>query len=389
MAGRNHLFIPGPTNLPDAVMNAMHRNMVDHRSPDFPRLVSGLLRDVPAIFGSTAGTPFIFPASGSAMWEAALVNTLAPGARVLVARKGQFSHLFGDAAERLGYRVEYLDVEWGMPTPAAAIGAALAADTAHEIQAVCVVHNETATGVTSDIGAVRAAIDGASHPALLFVDGVSSVGSLDCRMDAWGVDAYITGSQKGLMLPPGLGIVCVSPKALARVATCPTPRAYFDFRPMLASNATGYFPYTPAIGLLQGLRAALDLMQAEGRDAIIARHARLAAGTRAAVAAWGLALCSRDPARHSNTVTTILVPEGADAKAVIDIAYRKYDLSLGAGLARLAGKAFRIGHLGDLNELALLGAIAGVEMALRDAGIAVAAGSGVAAAEESFRAALA
>ncbi|MBI3789527.1 MAG: aminotransferase class V-fold PLP-dependent enzyme [Gemmatimonadetes bacterium] len=389
MAGRNHLFIPGPTNLPDAVLNAMHRNMEDHRSPDFPALVQGILADLPGVFGSTAGTAVLFPASGSGIWEAALVNTLAPGARVLVARKGQFSVLWADAAQRLGYRVDTIDVEWGMPTPADQIGEALVRDVAHEIAAVLVVHNETATGVTSDIGAVRRAMDAARHPALLMVDGVSSVGSLECRMDAWGVDAFVTGSQKGLMLPPGLGVLCLSPKAVARVAACPTPRAYFDLRPVLGATTPGFSPYTPAISLLHGMRAALDLLKAEGTAATIARHARLGAATRAAVAAWGLSLCCRVPTAVSNTVTTVMVPDGADARAVIDFAYRRYNLSLGAGLARLAGRAFRIGHLGDLNDLALLAAIAGTEMALRDAGLAVTAGSGVAAAEESIRAALA
>lgn len=388
MAGRNHLFVPGPTNLPEAVLNAMHRNMEDHRSPDFPVLVRGLLADLPAVFGSTAGQPFIFAASGSGMWEAALVNTLAPAARVLAVRKGQFSQLFADAAARLGYQVDHIDVPWGMPSPPEQVAEALARDTAHEIQAVLVVHNETATGVTSDIGAVRRAIDDAKHPALLFVDGVSSVGSLDCRMDAWGVDAFIAGSQKGLMLPPGLGVLCLSPRALARVATCPTPRAFFDLRPMISSNAMGYFPYTPAIGLLHGLRAALDQIKTEGMTTVVARHARLAQGTRAAVAAWGLETCCRVSTAASNTVTTVMVPEGADAMAVISHAYRRYNLSLGGGLARLAGKAYRIGHLGDVNELMLIGAIAGAEMAMRDAGIAVEAGAGVAAAEESFRAAL-
>ncbi len=387
MAGRNHLFVPGPTNVPEAVQNAMHRNMEDHRSPDFPVLVRGLLADLPMVFGSTAGQGFIFAASGSGMWEAALVNTLDPRARVLIARKGQFSHLFADAAQRLGYQVDTIDVPWGMPTPAEEIGAALAADTAHTIQAVLVVHNETATGVTSDIGAVRRAMDAAGHPALLFVDGVSSVGSIDCRMDEWKVDAFIAGSQKGLMLPPGLGLLCLSPRAVERVAQCTTPRAFFDLRPMIASNATGYFPYTPAVGLLHGLRAALDLLKAEGMPQVIARHARLATATRAAVAAWGLHTCCQVSTAASNTVTTIMVPEGADALKVIECAYRHYNLSLGGGLARLAGKAFRIGHLGDVNELMLMGAIAGAEMAMRDAGIAVVAGAGVAAAEESIRAA--
>ncbi len=387
MAGRNHLFVPGPTNVPEAVQNAMHRNMEDHRSPDFPKLVRGLLADLPAIFGSTKGQGFIFAASGSGMWEASLVNTLEPGSRVLVARKGQFSQLFGDAAQRLGYQVDAIDVPWGMPTPPGELEAALRADAAHAIKAVLVVHNETATGVTSDIGAVRTAIDAAGHPALLFVDGVSSVGSLACRMDDWGVDAFISGSQKGLMLPPGLGVLCLSPRALERVGTSTAPRAYFDLRPMIASNATGYFPYTPAVGLLHGLRASLDLLKAEGLPNVAARHHRLGNATRAAVTAWGLKTCCQVPSAASDTVTTIMVPDGLDAIKVIEHAYRNYNLSLGGGLARLAGKAYRIGHLGDVNELMLVGAIAGAEMAMRDAGFALTAGAGVAAAEESLRAA--
>ena len=385
MAGHNHLFVPGPSNIPAAVQNAMHRNMEDHRAPDFPLLVRGVLADLPVLFGSTRGRAFIFPASGSGMWEASLVNLVNPGARLLAARKGQFSHLFADAASRLGYAVEHLDVEWGLPSPSDRIAEALTADRAHEIQAVLVVHNETATGVTSDIAAVRAAMDAAGHPALLIVDGVSSVGSLPCAMDAWGVDAFITGSQKGLMLPPGLGLVCLSPRAVERVASCTAPRAYFDLRPMIASNDTGYFPSTPAIGLLHGLRAALDLIRAEGLPSVHQRHARLADATRAAVVAWGLSLCCKVSTACSNSVSTIMVPEGADAQLVIAHAYRRYNLSLGGGLARLSGKAYRIGHMGDVNELMQLSAIAGSEMAMRDAGLAIVPGSGVAAAEESLR----
>jgi alanine-glyoxylate transaminase/serine-glyoxylate transaminase/serine-pyruvate transaminase len=384
MAGRSLLFIPGPTNVPDRILRAMHRPQEDHRSPDHPALVHGLLRDLPSVFGTTAGRAFVFPSSGSGMWETALINTLAPGAQVLAVRKGQFSHLFADVCTRLGYQAQVHDVAWGEATPPGVIEAALAADTAHRIQAVCVVHNETATGVTSDIAAVRAAMDAAKHPALLFVDGVSSIASLDFQMDAWGVDAAITGSQKGFMMPAGLGILAMSPKALARVADNGQPRGYFDLRPMLASNDTGYFPYTPSIPLLYGLRESLDMLVGEGMPAVVARHRRLATGVRAAVSAWGLRLCAVDPARASDTVSAILVPDGVDAAHVIRRAYATYGVSLGAGLARVAGKLFRIGHLGDLNEWMVLGGLGAVEMALRDCGISVAPGSGVAAAQQAW-----
>lgn len=381
MAGRSLLFIPGPTNVPDRILRAMHRPQEDHRSPDHPTLVRGIFEDLKPVFGTTVGRAFVFPSSGSGMWETALINTLAPGAKVLVVRKGQFSHLFADICTRLGYATEIIDVEWGAATPPDRIAAALEADRQHEIQAVCVVHNETATGVTSDIPAIRAAMDTARHPALLFVDGVSAIASLDFQLDAWGVDASITGSQKGFMMPAGLGILAMSPKALARVADSTQPRGYFDLRPMIAANDTGYFPYTPSIPLLYGLREALDMLREEGLPAVIARHARLASGVRAAVGAWGLSLCAKDPARASNTVSAILTPEGINAADVIRVAYQRHQVSLGAGLARMAGKLFRIGHLGDLNEWMILGGLGAVELALRDVGVRVAPGSGVAAAQ--------
>jgi alanine-glyoxylate transaminase / serine-glyoxylate transaminase / serine-pyruvate transaminase len=384
MAGRPLLFIPGPTNVPDRILRAMHRPQEDHRSPDHPTLVNGILRDLQPVFGTTTGRAFVFPSSGSGMWETALVNTLNAGAKVLVVRKGQFSHLFADICTRLGYQVQIHDVAWGVATPPDVIQSALAADTAHNIQAVCVVHNETATGVTSDIAAVRAAMDAAKHPALLFVDGVSSIASLDFQMDAWRVDAAITGSQKGFMMPAGLGILAMSQKALARVAECTQPRGYFDLRPMIATNDTGYFPFTPSIPLLYGLREALDMLAAEGLPAVVARHRRLATGVRAATHAWGLRLCAVDPARASDTVSAILVPDGVDAAQVIRTAYAKYQVSLGAGLARVAGKLFRIGHLGDLNEWMVLGGLSAVELALRDTGIPVTLGSGVAAAQDTW-----
>ncbi len=385
MPGRNFLFVPGPTNVPERILRAMDRAMEDHRSSAFPTLTAALLRDLKKVFRTTTGQAFIFPATGTGGWEAALVNTLSPGDRVLAPRYGQFSHLWIDLAQRHGLRVDIIDVEWGEGAPAERIEEILTADTQHEIKGVLVVHNETATGVTSDLAAVRAAIDAARHPALLYVDGVSSIGSLEFRMDEWKVDLAITGSQKGLMLPAGLGLVCASPQALAARERAKCPRVFFDFGDMIKANATGYFPYTPSIPMLYGLRASLDILLEEGLENVFARHHRLADGVRAAVRAWGLKLCAKAPRWHSDTVSAILVPDGFSAADVIDVAFRRYNLALGAGLARLAGKLFRIGHLGDLNELMLLGAIAGAEMAMRDVGIKVTPGAGVAAAAEHYR----
>ncbi len=385
MPGRNFLFVPGPTNVPERILRAMDRAMEDHRSSAFPDLTAGLFRDLKQVFQTSNGQALVFPATGTGGWEAALVNTLSPGDRLLAPRYGQFSHLWIDLAQRHGLRVDIVDVEWGEGAPADRIEEILTQDRQHEIKGLLIVHNETATGVTSDIGAVRRAMDAARHPALLYVDGVSSIGSIDFRMDEWNVDLAITGSQKGLMLPAGLGIVCASPRALAARERAKCARVFFDFGDMIKANATGYFPYTPSIPLLYGLRASLDLLLEEGLDAIFARHRRLAEGVRAAVRAWGLKLCARAPQWYSDTVSAILVPDGTNAGEVIDVAFRRYNLALGAGLGRLAGKLFRIGHLGDLNELMLLGAIAGAEMALRDVGIAVTPGSGVAAAAEYYR----
>jgi alanine-glyoxylate transaminase / serine-glyoxylate transaminase / serine-pyruvate transaminase len=385
MPGRNFLFVPGPTNVPERILRAMDRAMEDHRSSAFPELTIGLFRDLRKVFKTTTGHPFIFPATGTGGWEAALVNTLSPGDRVLAARYGQFSHLWIELAQRHGLRVDILDVEWGEGAPADRIGEILAQDKQHEIKGVLIVHNETATGVSSDVGAVRGAMDAARHPALLYVDGVSAIGSIDFRMDEWKVDLAITGSQKGLMLPAGLGIVCASANALAARERAKCPRAFFDFGDMIKANATGYFPYTPSIPLLYGLRESLAMIIEEGLEVIFARHRRLAEGVRAAVRAWGLKLCARAPRWYSDTVSAVMVPEGINAADVIDVAFRRYNLALGAGLARLGGKLFRIGHLGDLNELMLLGAIAGVEMAMRDVGMHVASGSGVVAAAEYYR----
>lgn len=363
----------------------MHRAQEDHRSSAFPALTEGLLRDIKPVFGTTEGRPFLFAATGTGMWEAAITNTLSPGDQVLAVRLGQFSHLFIDTAEKLGLKVEVMDLEWGESFDPQAIGDRLAADAAHAIKAVLVVHNETATGVTTDIAGLREAMDAAQHPALLLVDGVSSIGSLEFRQDEWGVDVAITGSQKGFMMPAGLGMLSLSPKAMERIETAGFPRHYFDLRPQVLHNDQGYFPYTPPLAHLFGLREALDMMQEEGLANIHARHARLGEGVRRAVAAWELRICARDPERRSNTVTTIVVPEGKDARQVIDHAYRRWDMALGSGLGRLNGKVFRIGHLGDCNEGMLLGAIALSELALHDAGIPVPLGSGVAAAQRWYR----
>ncbi|HEX6408500.1 MAG TPA: aminotransferase class V-fold PLP-dependent enzyme [Gemmatimonadales bacterium] len=385
MAGRNFLFVPGPTNVPDRVLRAMHRAMEDHRSSDFPSLAAPIFEDLKKVFKTTSGQPFLFPASGTGAWEASLSNTLSPGDRVLAARFGMFSHLWIDMAQRLGLDVEVLDAEWGEGAPIERYQEALAADSSHRIKAVLFTHNETATGVTSDVAGIRRALNETRHPALLMVDGVSSIASIDFRMDEWGVDLAVTGSQKGFMLPAGLGIVCASQKALSLYEQARLPRVFFDFGDMRKANATGYFPYTPSIPMLYGLKESVAMLLEEGLENVFARHHRLAEGTRLAVKAWGLELCARAPKWNSDTVTAIMVPPGINGAEVIDVAYRRYDLALGAGLARMAGRLFRIGHLGDLNELMLLGALAGAEMAMRDVGIKVTPGSGVAAAQEYWR----
>ena len=385
MAGRNFLFVPGPTNVPDRVLRAMHRAMEDHRSSDFPALAAPVLESLKKIFKTTSGQAFIFPSSGTGAWEASLSNTLSPGDKVIASRFGMFSYLWIDMAQRLGLQVDVIDAEWGEGAPIERYRDALAADKGHAIKAVLFTHNETATGVTSDVAAMRRALNDVRHPALLMVDGVSSIGSIDFRMDEWGVDLAITGSQKGLMLPAGLGIVCASQKALALQDSAGLPRVFFDFSDMRKANATGYFPYTPSLPLLYGLRESLAMLMEEGLENVFARHHRLAEGTRLAIKAWGLELCARDPKWYSDTVSAIMVPPGVNGAEVIDIAYRRYNLALGAGLARMAGRLFRIGHLGDMNELMLMGAIAGSEMAMRDVGMKVTLGSGVAAAGEYWR----
>lgn len=385
MAGRNFLFVPGPTNVPDRILSAMHRPMEDHRSSDFPALVAPLFEELKKVFKTTSGQPFIFPASGTGAWEASLANTLSPGDRVVAARFGMFSHLWIDMAQRFGLEVDILETEWGEGAPIERYHEALARDQGHRIKAVLFTHNETATGVTSDVAGIRRALDDLGHPALLMVDGVSSIASIDFRMDEWKVDLAVTGSQKGFMLPAGLGIVCASQKALGLYDQARLPRVFFDFGDMRKANATGYFPYTPALPMLYGLRESVTMLLEEGLENVFARHHRLAEGTRRAIKAWGLELCAREPKWHSDTVSAIMVPPGVNGAEVIDVAYRRYNLALGAGLARMAGRLFRIGHLGDLNELMLAGALAGAEMAMRDVGMKITPGSGVAAAQEYWR----
>ncbi len=388
MNGYQHLFIPGPTNVPEKVRQAMNIPMEDMRAPDFPEFVNGLLTDLKKAYRMKGGRIFVFPSSGTGAWESAISNTLNHGDRVLMSRFGQFSLLWVDMAERLGLEVELCEVEWGKGVPLEAYREALAADTEHKIKAVFATQNETATGVTSDIEGVRRVLDETGHPALLFVDGVSSIASIEFEMDKWGVDLAVSGSQKGFMLPAGLGILGVSDKALEvnRQQNAGMHRCYFSFEDMIKLNDTGYFPYTPATQLLRGLRVSLDMLLEAGMETVWRRHAFHAEGVRKAVAAWdGCELVARGPDWASDTVSAIYTPEGVDAREVISGAYNRYQTSLGTGLNKLMGKAFRIGHLGSLNPVMLCGAISAAEMALRDAGARIEPGSGVAAAQEHYR----
>ena len=386
MAGRNFLFVPGPTNLPDRIQRAMMISMEDHRSPIFPRLYESLLPGLKRVFRTETGVPFIFPSSGSGCWEAAIANTLSPGDKVLASRFGQFSHLWIEMCKNHGLEVHEIDCEWGTGVPLDEYEKVLSEDTKREIKAVLACQNETATGVTSDIGGVRKVLDKVGHPALLFVDSVSALASVDFRFDDWKVDMCVTGSQKGLMLPAGLGILCVSQKALGLTSSAGLKRDYFDLDIMLNANKTGYFPYTPALPLFYGLREALAVIEEEGLDNIIARHHYLAEGARAAVFnGWGLKLCAKEPKWYSDTVTAVMLPDGVNGADIILHAFKRYNVSLGAGLSKVAGKLFRIGHLGDMNEVHLCAGISGAEMSMLDNGVKVTPGSGVAAAQEYWR----
>jgi len=382
--GFTHLYIPGPTNIPEDIRQAMNVPMQDMRAPDFPELTLPLFEGLKRVFQTESGRVFMYPSSGTGAWEAAITNTLNTGDKVLMSRFGQFSHLWVDMAERLGLDVHCLDCEWGTGVPVEEYAKILEADKNHEIKAVFVTQNETATGVTSDVPGVRAALDAVDHPAMLFVDGVSSIGSIDFRMEEWGVDLAVAGSQKGFMLPAGLSMLGVSDKALEAHKSSKMARCYFSFEDMMKLNGDGYFPYTPPTQLFHGLKASLARIEAEGLDNIFARHHRLAEGVRRAVTAWGLRLCATEPKWHSDTVSAIMVPESIDARDVISSGYHNYNISFGSGLAKVMGKVFRIGHLGDLNEGMCLTALGLAEMSLRDAGYEVELGSGVGAAQAFY-----
>jgi alanine-glyoxylate transaminase/serine-glyoxylate transaminase/serine-pyruvate transaminase len=366
--GRHFLQIPGPTNVPDRVLRAIDRPTIDHRSPEFGRLGREVLDGLKQIF-RTEGPIVIYPASGTGAWEAALVNALSPGDRVLMSETGHFSSLWCEMAGRLGLEVDLIPGDWRRGADPEAIGAKLEGDRGHTIKAVCVVHNETSTGVTSRIAEIRRAIDRAGHPALFMVDTISSLASIDYRHDEWGVDVTVAGSQKGLMLPPGLSFNAVSDKALRASESARLPRSYWDWRPMLASNEAGFFPYTPATNLLYGLREAIAMLLKEGLDNVFARHARHAEATRRTVRAWGLEILCAEPREYSNSLTAVLMPQGHDADELRRVILEAFDMSLGSGLTKLQGKVFRIGHLGDFNDLMLAGTLCGVEMGLRLAGV--------------------
>ena len=380
--GVTHLFVPGPTNVPERVRRAMNVPMEDHRSPDFPALTMPLFEDLKKVFANVSGRVLMFPSSGTGAWEAAITNTLNRGDRVLMARHGHFSHLWADMAVRLGLDVVCCEAPWGDAVPLEAYARHLADDPS--IRGVFVTHNETATGVTSDVAAVRRVMDEASSDALLFVDGVSSVASIDFRQEEWGVDLAVSGSQKGLMLPAGLAFLSVSAKALEASKGATMERCYFSFADMVTLNDVGFFPYTPPTPLLHGLRASLDLLFEEGLETVHARHHRLAVGVRRGVEALGLDLCARDPQVQSDTVSAITVPEGIDSGEVVKVAFSRYATSFGAGLSQVAGKVFRIGHIGDCNEVMCLTALASAELALSAAGAKVEFGAGVAAAQSYY-----
>ena len=367
-SGRHFLQIPGPTNVPDRVLRAIDRPTMDHRGPDFAVMGLEILGGLKTVF-QTKQPVIIYPASGTGAWEAALVNTLSAGDHVLMVETGQFATLWQRMATKLGLVTELISTDWRRGADPAAIEARLREDATHTIKAVCIVHNETSTGVASRIGAIRKAIDAARHPALFMVDTILSLGSLDYRHDEWGVDVTVAGSQKGLMLPPGLSFNCVSDKAIAASKLSKLPKSYWGWDEMLASNKTGYFPYTPATNLLYGLAEALKMLAEEGLENVFARHARHGEATRRAVRAWGLEILCANPDEYSNALTAVMMPAGHDADRLRGVILDAFDMSLGTGLGKVAGKVFRIGHLGDFNDLTLMGTLAGVEMGLELAGV--------------------
>ena len=385
MPGRNFLFIPGPTNVPRRIQNAMNIEQEDMRAMDLPKFTKPLYEDVKKIFKASKGRVFIYPASGTGGWESAITNTLSPGNKVLASDFGHFSHLFIDCAQRHGLQVQALEIEWGKGVPVEEYAKILEADKNHEIKGVFATHNETATGVVSDIAAVRKALDDCNHPALLFVDTVSGVASIDFRMDEWKVDLAIGGSQKGFMLPTGLAILCVSEKALEAQKTARCTRCFFDWKDMIKTNDLGFFPYTPPMNLLRGLRESINILLEEGLENVFARHNRMANAIRLAIAAWGMKPIAAGPEWYSDTVTAVATPEGFDGNEVVRHAYRYYNIAFSISLSKIAGKAFRIGHLGDMNELMILSPITAAEMAMKDLGYPIELGSGVAAAQEYLR----
>jgi alanine-glyoxylate transaminase/serine-glyoxylate transaminase/serine-pyruvate transaminase len=366
--GRHFLQIPGPTNIPDRVLRALSQAAIDHRGPEFAAMTREILDGVRAVF-QTTGAVVLYPASGTGSWEAALVNTLSPGDRVLAFETGEFARLWAELARRLGIVVDLVDTDWRHGADPATAEAKLAEDKAHAIKAVLVVHNETSTGVTSRVPLIRQAMNRANHPALLMVDAVSSLASIDLRHDEWQIDVTLTGSQKGLMLPPGLALQAISAKALHASRSARLPRYYWAWEPMLSWNEKGFFPYTPATNLLYGLRESIQMLREEGLSNVFTRHARLAEAARQAVAAWGFELCAARADEYSNTVTTVMMPPGYDGDGLRKIVLERFNMSLGTGLGRLKGRAFRLGHLGDFNDLMLSGMLCGVEMGLSLAGV--------------------
>ena len=385
MSYQNPVFIPGPTNIPEVIRKACDMPTVDHRSPAFARVFKPAVAGVKAVLGTRNGEVILFPSTGTGGWEAAITNTLSPGDTVLAARFGMFSHRWIDMCQRHGLNVEIIETPWGQGAPVTAIEAALAADSGHRIKAVLATHNETATGVKSDIAGIRKAMDRATHPAMLFVDGVSSIGSMPFEMDGWGVDIAVAGSQKGFMLPAGLAILGLSPKAVAAMDTARLPRTFFDFRDMQKSYAAGGYPYTPAVGLINGLATAVQMLQDEGLANVYARHHRIAEGVRRAIAAWGMRPCAASSDLYSDTVTAVVVPEGFNGTDVVKVAAEKYGMAFGVGLGEVAGKVFRIGHLGSLTDAMMLSGLATAEMCMADLGYPITLGTGVAAAQEYYR----
>ena len=368
ISGRQFIQLPGPTNVPERILRAISRPTIDHRGPEFGRLGLEVLEGMKAIF-KTAGNVVIYPSSGSGAWEGALTNTLSPGDKVLMFDLGQFASLWIGVAQKLGLDVDVVPNDWRHGADAAIIESKLRADHEHKYKAVCVVQNETSSGVTTDISAVRKAIDRVGHPALLLVDAISSLGCLDLRHDEWGIDVTVAGSQKGLMLPPGLGFNAISEKALAASKTAKLPRSYWDWGMMLAQNATGFFPYTPATNLLYGLKEAQQMLREEGLENVFHRHKRHGEATRSAVRAWDLQICALNPAEYSNSVTTIFLPKGHSADAFRKVVLDQFNMALGSGLGKLADRVFRIGHLADFNDVMLAGTFGGVEMGLELAGV--------------------